>query len=48
MLAHAEPFLYKKHRKSAPEEIFGEQVVFLTSLLRELTQKKKTPEECLA
>lgn len=28
------------HKKSAPEEIFGEQVVFLTSLSHELMQKK--------
>lgn len=38
--AQAEPIWYKKHRKSAPEEIFGEQVIFLTSLLHELMQKK--------
>lgn len=49
--AQAEPIWYKKHRESAPEEIFGEQVIFLTSLLHELMQKKnqnKTPRECLA
>lgn len=38
--AQAEPICYKKHSKSAPEEIFGEQMVFLTSLLHELMQKK--------
>lgn len=37
----AEPVWHKKHRKSAPEEIFGEQTLFLTSLLHELMQKKK-------
>lgn len=42
--AQAEPIWYKKHRKSAPEEIFGEQVIFLTSLLYELMQKKKTKQ----
>lgn len=39
--AQAEPIWYKEHKKPAPEEIFGEQVVFLTSLLHELMQKKR-------
>lgn len=39
--AQAEPMWHKKHGKSAPEEIFGEQVDFLTSLLHELMQKKE-------
>lgn len=42
--AQAEPMWHKKHRKSAPEEIFGEQMVFLTSFLHELMQKKITQE----
>lgn len=47
----AQPVWHKKHRKSAPEEIFGEQMLFLTSLLHELMQKTKKqtkPGECLA
>jgi len=43
---HAETFLHTKHRKSVPEEIFGEQVVI--SHIPLARANSKSPEERLA